>query len=156
MKIAIEVDSSRNIIGVLSTDERTAERQAKLDGWTLVDNDPNFLISEKNLWTIRESDNVLVHKSTNQTTDEENKSSLTALTMQQLKGQLADTQTQAAVTSLTKQMLQDKVTYQSAITDLTKEIVGLKLQLATSATTPVEPADVKSDATNTGAEVSAN
>lgn len=134
MKIAIQMDSDRNIIGILQTDDSTAERQSKFDGWTLVESDPTFLISDKELWTIRESDNVLVHVSTGQTPDEENKTTLTELTKMQLAGQLTYGQLQSAVTVLTKQMAQDKITYQAAITALTKELAQQKIDSSASNT----------------------
>lgn len=74
MKIAIQLNDDRNIIGTVTTSELGAELQVKLfkdKGWTLVDNDPAFLNSESYLWTIRESDNKLVHVSTGMTPDEE-------------------------------------------------------------------------------------
>lgn len=71
MKIAIKLDSDRNIIGISMTDEATSERQSKIDGWTLVDSNPAFSIDESFKWTVRESDNKLVHVSTGFTPDEE-------------------------------------------------------------------------------------
>lgn len=41
------------------------------EGWTLVESDPAFSIDNKYSWTIRESDNKLVHISTGMTPDEE-------------------------------------------------------------------------------------
>lgn len=71
MKIAIQLDSDRNIIGIYSSPESGAERQSEIGGWTLVDSDPAFSIDQKYLWTVRESDNKLVHISTGMTPDEE-------------------------------------------------------------------------------------
>lgn len=74
MKIAVQVNSDRNIIGTVTTSELGAELQAKLfkdKGWVLVDSDPAFSITESYLWTVRESDNKLVHISTGMTPDEE-------------------------------------------------------------------------------------
>jgi len=71
MKIAIQLDDNRNIIGTNLTDEETAKRQAKEEGWTLVESDPAFLDEERNLWTVRESDSQLVHIATGMTPDGE-------------------------------------------------------------------------------------
>lgn len=71
MKIAIQLNSDRNITGIYSSPESGAEQQSKIEGWTLVDSDPAFLITESYLWTVRESDNKLVHVSTGLTPDEE-------------------------------------------------------------------------------------
>ncbi len=74
MKIAIRLDNDRNIIGTVTTNELGAELQVKLfkdKGWVLVDSDPTFSSAESYLWTIRESDNKLVHISTGMTPDEE-------------------------------------------------------------------------------------
>lgn len=74
MKIAIQLDADRNIIGTVTTNELGAELQVKLfsdQGWVLVDSDPAFSIDNKYSWTIRESDNKLVHISTGMTPDEE-------------------------------------------------------------------------------------
>lgn len=74
MKIAIKLDEDRNILNVNNTNEYGSELQVKLfgdKGWTLVDNDPAFSVAESYLWTVRESDNTLVHTSTGMTPDEE-------------------------------------------------------------------------------------
>ena len=71
MKIAIQLNSDRNITGIYSSPESGAEQQSKIDGWTLVDSNPAFSIDESFKWTVRESDNKLVHISTGMTPDEE-------------------------------------------------------------------------------------
>ncbi|WDT66114.1 hypothetical protein NV391_02595 [Companilactobacillus crustorum] len=71
MKIAIQLNSDRNIIGIYSSPESGAEQQSKIEGWTLVDSDPAFSIDEMFKWTVRKSDNKLVHISTGMTPDEE-------------------------------------------------------------------------------------
>lgn len=71
MKIAIKLDTDRNIIDINATNDYAAEQQSRIEGWLLVKRDPAFLIDTKELWTIRESDNVLVHISTGMTPDEE-------------------------------------------------------------------------------------
>ena len=74
MKIAVQLDSDRNIIGTVTTNELGAELQVKLfkdKGWTLVESDPAFSSAESYLWTVRETDNTLVHISTGMTPDEE-------------------------------------------------------------------------------------
>ena len=74
MKIAVQLDSNRNIIHTNLTNEFGAEIQVKLfadRGWTLVESEPTFLDLEKYKWTVRQSDNKLVHISTGMTPDEE-------------------------------------------------------------------------------------
>ena len=74
MKIAIQLDSDRNVIGTVTTNELGAELQVKLfkdKGWTLVESNPAFLNAESDLWTVRQSDNKLVHISTGMTPSEE-------------------------------------------------------------------------------------
>ena len=72
MEIAVYLDDGRNIIGVNSTNNIAAEKQANEKGWTLIQNsDPAFSIDEMFKWTVRESDNKLVHISTGMTPDEE-------------------------------------------------------------------------------------
>ena len=71
MKIAVQLDDARNIIGINATNDYAAEQQSKIDGWTLIQSDPAFLVSESYLWTVRETDNTLVHISTGMTPDEE-------------------------------------------------------------------------------------
>ena len=72
MEIAVYLDDGRNIIGVNNTNNLAAEMQANEKGWTLIQNsDPAFSIDEMYKWTVRESDNKLVHKSTGMTPDEE-------------------------------------------------------------------------------------
>lgn len=131
MKIAIILDDNRNIVGINATNDYAAEEQSEIDGWTLVQSDPAFLVSESYLWTVRESDNTLVHISTGKTPDEENKDAISELTKQNLQGQLTNTQIQSAVTALTKQNLQltqDSQNYKTAITALTQQIASLKLE----------------------------
>lgn len=74
MKIAVQLNADRNIIGTVTTSEFGAELQVKLfkdKGWTLVESDPAFSSAESYLWSVRESDNKLVHISTGMTPDEE-------------------------------------------------------------------------------------
>ena len=72
MEIAVYLDGDRNIIGVNSTNDIAAEKQANEKGWTLIQNsDPTFSIDNMYEWTVRESDGLLVHKSTGMTPDEE-------------------------------------------------------------------------------------
>ena len=72
MEIAVYLDDGRNIIGVNSTNNIAAEKQANEKGWVLIQNsDPAFSIDEMFKWTVRESDNKLVHISTGMTPDEE-------------------------------------------------------------------------------------
>lgn len=111
--------------------EKSLNEYALKEGWTLVESDPTFSIDNRFLWTVRESDNKLVHISTGLTPDEETKDAIAQLTKQNLTGQLTSTQIQSSVTALTKQNLQltqDSQNYKSAITALTQEIASLKLE----------------------------
>lgn len=76
--IGIKLDNHRNIIGY--TYEDFASYQSDSDGWIVVENNPPFKTSEKFNWTIRQSDNVLVHKSTGLTPEEESQKSATEMT----------------------------------------------------------------------------
>lgn len=71
MKIAIKLDENRNIVGINNTNDFAAEAQSKIKGWLLVESNPAFSVENKEFWTVRESDNVLVHISTGMTPDEE-------------------------------------------------------------------------------------
>lgn len=74
MKIAVQLDDDRNIIGTVTTNEFGAQLQVKLygdKGWILVEDVPTFSSSDSYLWTVRESDNKLVHITTGMTPDEE-------------------------------------------------------------------------------------
>lgn len=145
MKIAVQLNADRNIIGTVTTSEFGAELQVKLfkdKGWTLVESDPAFYVNEIYLWTVRESDNKLVYLSDNQTTEERNQNNITELTKGNLANQMTGVQLQTAVTALTKSNLQltldntqfkaDRESDHKVITDLTKEMMDLKLQVAST------------------------
>lgn len=141
MKIAVQLDTDRNIIGTVTTSEFGAELQVKLfkeKGWILVDNDPTFSSSDSYLWTVRESDNELVHISTNMTPDEESQNNFTTLTMQNLNLTKDVKETQSGITALTQTQLQDaqdKSDIKNGMTALTKQVADLQIQLATKNTT---------------------
>jgi len=141
MKIAIQLDSDRNIIGTVTTNEFGAELQVKLfkdKGWTLVDSDPAFLSSESYLWTVRESDSKLVHIATNMTTDEESQQNFTILTMQNLETSKDVKEAQSGITALTQAQLQDvqdKTDIKNGLTEVTKQLATMQLKLATLNTT---------------------
>lgn len=138
--------------------EKSLNKYVLKEGWTLVDSDPTFSIDNRFLWTVRESDNTLVHISTGKTPDEENKDSIAELTKSQLKGQLMAEQVQQAITAVTKQAVQDKLTSQMAITELTKQVADLtaKLDKANGVdSAPETPTDVTSTATTDGAVITA-
>jgi len=102
--------------------------------WIIVDADSNFVIDEKFLWTIRNSDNKLVHISTNQTSEEEKNTVITQLTLQNLslKNDVSDLKklsTAQALQSL--QDSKDKSEQQEVITGLTKKILELKQNVTT-------------------------
>lgn len=104
MEIAVYLDNDRNIIGVNNTNNLAAEIQANEKGWTLIQNsDPAFSIDEMFKWTVRQSDNKLVHISTGMTPDEE-KTQADALLGKNVgealaKAQTADTKAENAVAS---------------------------------------------------------
>ena len=128
-KIYVHLTESGNIF------ECSTEFQT---GWTEVENDPAFNIENMMEWTVRSTDNCLVHILTGKTPDEENKDALAELTKQNLAFQLTDTQVQATVTALTKQnlqLVQDSANYKTAITALTQQIAELKTANTTTAAT---------------------
>ncbi|MDG5112700.1 hypothetical protein [Companilactobacillus pabuli] len=103
MKISIKLDADRNIIGVNNTNDSAAEAQSKIKGWSLIESNPAFSIENKELWTVRESDNALVHISTGMTPDEE-KTQADALLGKTVgealaKAQTTDTKAENAVNS---------------------------------------------------------
>lgn len=103
MKISIKLDADRNIIGVNNTNDSAVEAQSKIKGWSLIESNPAFSIENKELWTVRESDNALVHISTGMTPDEE-KTQADALLGKTVgealaKAQTADTKAENAVAS---------------------------------------------------------
>lgn len=86
MKIAVRLNDGQNVIDANVTNEFGALLQVKLfdyKGWTLVESDPTFSISNMYLWTIRKSDNKLVHINTMMTPDEEN-NAVSAATLKQV------------------------------------------------------------------------
>lgn len=155
-KIAIKLDGNRDITSY--TPYPYSMIQDTNNGWMLVEDNPAFSINESFKWTVRESDGLLVHKSTGMTPDEETKALLVTLTKSQLKDQLMNDQIQQAVTSVTKQAIQDKLTSQMAITELTKQVANLtaKLDKANEVdSAPETPTEVTSTATTSGANVTA-
>lgn len=161
MKIAVQLDENRIIINTYLSPESGAVDQVnkhKDEGWLLVENDAKFSSGECFKWTVRADDNVLVHISTGLTPDEETKALLSELTKSQLKGQLMAEQVQQAITAVTKQAVQDKLTSQMAITELTKQVADLtaKLDKANGVdSAPETPTDVTSTATKDGATIAA-
>lgn len=155
-KIAIKLDGNRDITSY--TPYPYSMIQDTNNGWMLVEDNPAFSINESFKWTVRESDGLLVHKSTGMTPNEETKALLVTLTKSQLKDQLMNDQIQQAVTSVTKQAIQDKLTSQMAITELTKQVANLtaKLDKANEVdSAPETPTEVTSTATTSGANVTA-
>lgn len=103
MKIAVKLNDDKVVINTNDTNEDAAKEQAKEEGWTLVNSDPAFSIETEYLWTVRESDNKLVHISTGMTPDEE-KTQADALLGKNVgealaKVQTADTKAENAVAS---------------------------------------------------------
>lgn len=144
MKIAVQLDNGRNIIGTVTTNELGAELQVKLfkdKGWVLVDSDPTFSSSDSYLWTVRKSDNKLVHISTNMTPDEESQNNFTTLTMQNLNLTKDVKEAQTGITSLTQAQLQDaqdKADIKNGMTEITKQLAAMQLQLASQNTNTTE------------------
>lgn len=127
-------------------------------GWLLVESNPAFSIDNKELWTVRESDNKLVHISTGLTPDEETKVSLVELTKDQLKDSLTKDQLQMALTTLTKEYIEDKANSRMVTTELTNRIAELTIKLDKVMgidPTPKVPTEVKSVATTDGAVITA-
>lgn len=77
VKIAFKQDDDGNITDF--AEYPSSLNQDTNKGWIVVEGDPAFSISDKFLWTIRPSDNVLVHKSTNMTPAEETRQALALL-----------------------------------------------------------------------------
>lgn len=159
MEIAVYLDDDRNIIGVNNTNNLAAEKQANEKGWVLIQNsDPAFPIDEMFKWTVRESDNKLIHKSTGMTPDEETKTSLVELTKDQLKDSLTKDQLQMALTTLTKEYIEDKANSRMVTAELTKQIAELTIKLDKVMgidPTPKVPTEIKSVATTDGAVITA-
>ena len=106
MKIAVKLNEDKSVQFVNNTSEEAALNQSKDKGWTLVDSDPTFSIDNKYQWTVRESDNKLVHVSSQLTPDEENQKSQTELTsMLMAQGQDIESIKQS-ITELTNLQLQ--------------------------------------------------
>lgn len=159
MEIAVYLDDGRNIIGVNNTNNLAAEMQASEKGWTLIQNsDPAFSIDNMYEWTVRESDNKLVHISTGKTPDEETKASLVELTKDQLKDSLTKDQLQNGLTILSKQYIEDKANSRMVTAELTKQIAELTIKLDKVMgidPTPKVPTDVTSTAATDGATITA-
>lgn len=155
-KIAIKLDENRDITSYAPYPYSMVQDTNK--GWILVDDDPTFSTDQKYLWTVRESDNKLVHISTGMTPDEETKKSLTNLTKEQLNGSLTKDQLQMALTTLTKEYIEDKANSNLVTTELTRQIADLTIKLDKVMgidPTPQSPTEVKSVATVDGAVISA-
>ncbi|GEO63048.1 hypothetical protein [Companilactobacillus nantensis] len=153
MKIAVTLYDDGSINHVNDTSEDAAINQSKYEGWTLVESDPAFLTSQAYLWTVREFDNQLVYLSDMRTSKERDRNNITELTKGNLANQMTGVQLQTAVTALTQSNLQltmdnaqlkvDRDTNHKAITDLTKEMMDLKLQVTTANTSNVDTETAK-------------
>lgn len=134
VKIAFMQDKNGDLTNF--ADYPSSIYQDKSKGWITVEDDPAFNLPEKENWTIRKPDNVLVHKSTNMTPDEEHNDVLTKLTLQNLQLTKISEDLKTALTTSTKQNLslmadnadQKNISdeLQSAVTQLTKEVIGMK------------------------------
>lgn len=137
MKIAVKLNDDKVVINVNDTNEDAAKEQAKEEDWTLVNSDPAFSKYEENLWTVRTTDNQLVHIATNMTPDEESQNNFTTLTMQNLNLTKDVKEAQTGITALTQTQLQDaqdKVDIKNGMTEITKQLASMQLQLATQNT----------------------
>lgn len=95
-------------------------------GWKLVDEDSAFSIDKKADWTIRESDNKLVHVSTNKTPEEEYQDTITLLTTQNLQLQKDNSDLKSGLTASTMQNLslsKDSADLKSAVSTLTQQLL---------------------------------
>lgn len=111
------------------------------EGWVLVESNPTFSIDNKYQWTVRESDNKLVHVSTIMTPAEESQQNFTTLTMQNLATSKSVKEVQSGVTTLTQAQLadaQDKTDLKNGMTELTKQLAAVQLQMASQNTTTTE------------------
>lgn len=155
VKIAITLSDNGNVMDFIDYPYSMNQKGSNL---IFVEKPIGFSIDNMYEWTVRESDNTLVHISTGLTPDEETKASLADLTKDQLKGQLMDNQVQQAITTMTKQAIQDKLTSQMSITELTKQVADLTVKLDKANgvdSAPETPTDVTSTATNDGATITA-
>ncbi|HCD07644.1 MAG TPA: hypothetical protein DEQ50_05160 [Lactobacillus sp.] len=121
MKIAVQLNSDRNIIDTYLSPEDGAKSQVKLfkdKGWVLVDSDPDFSTDQKYLWTVRESDGKLVHIATNLTSDEESQKSNTELTNLVIAQGTDIEQIKQSITELTNNQLKNNT---SEISDKQEE-----------------------------------
>lgn len=108
MKIAVKLNEDKSVQFVNNTSEEAALNQSKDKGWTLVDSDPAFLLSERYSWTVRQSDNKLVHTATLLTPDEEFQKSSTETTDLLLKYGMDIEQIKQSITELTNEQLNSK------------------------------------------------
>jgi len=158
MEIAILLKDDKSVDQIVGTGAKEQVELFGNQGWILIDSDPAFSSAESYLWTIRESDNKLVHISTGLTPDEETKASLAELTKDQLKDSLTKDQLQTALTTLTKEYIEDKANSRMVTAELTKQIAELTIKLDKVMgidPTPTTPSEVKSVATVDGAVISA-
>lgn len=98
-------------------------------GWKLVDEDSTFSVDQKADWTVRESDNKLVHVSTNKTPEEEYQDTITLLTTQNLQLQKDNADLKSGQTTSTLQSLdslKDISDLKSAVSTLTQELLSEK------------------------------
>lgn len=102
----IAVYIRNNMVTNVAT-EKSALLYASKKGWILVDSDPTFSIENKFLWTVRESDNTLVHISTGKTPDEERDTVISNLTLKNLQQANEITELKKISSSQTLQSLQD-------------------------------------------------
>lgn len=78
VKMALKQDVDGNISDIAEYPYSLNQDVSK--GWILAEDNSAFSITEKFNWTVRQSDNVLVHKSTGLTPEEESQKSATEMT----------------------------------------------------------------------------
>ncbi|GEO64764.1 hypothetical protein [Companilactobacillus nantensis] len=105
MKIAVTLNDDGTVNHVNDTNEDAAIKQSKYDGWKLVESDPAFLVEQAYIWTVRQSDNKLVHIATGLTPDEENQKSNTELTNLVIAQGTDIEQIKQSITALTNMQL---------------------------------------------------
>ncbi|KAE9560130.1 hypothetical protein [Companilactobacillus bobalius] len=99
-------------MGVNNTSNIAAEMQATEKGWTLIQNsDLAFSIENMYEWTVRESDNKLVHKSTGKTPVEAKKPDGTIVSNDQLNGKGKDKSYQEGKTAMDNQAVQEDASF---------------------------------------------
>lgn len=135
MRISILLNSDGSIGNINTTGSDAAMRQSSLDGSIVVEADSTFNVDESYKWSIRPEDNVLVHKDTNQTPEEEKDAVITQLTLQNLQKTNGINELKKFSTAQTLKSLQDekdKEELRKVGTDLTLKYMELENKISSS------------------------